>query len=228
MDDLQVQSRLDVEHGTTINCTAWLRKTNKTSRKSKLDIGVASRPYPGQRLNGDSFIIKRWDNFILVGVIDGLGHGQYAYRASQKARDFIERHYDQSLTNIFNGVSRTCHATRGVVMALTRFDFDQDRFTVASVGNIEIRIFNNEIPFRYIIRRGILGTNSPKPVETVHEWELGNIMLLFSDGIKSTWRWADYRHIEDKSAAQIAQGLMDALCKDTDDATIIAVKGNWL
>ena len=77
----------------------------------------------------------------LVGVIDGLGHGQFAHRAAQTARQYVENHFDLPLDQIFRGVGRACRATRGVVMALARFDWGQGRLAFASVGNIAVRVF---------------------------------------------------------------------------------------
>ncbi len=56
------------------------------------------------------------------------------------ARQYVESHYDLPLPAIFRGVGRACRATRGVVMALARFDWDQGRLSFASVGNIEVRV----------------------------------------------------------------------------------------
>ena len=73
-------------------------------------------------------------------MIDGLGHGELARRASQTARRYVEHHFDQPLVNIFRGADRACRATRGVVMALARFDMVSRKVTIASVGNIEVRL----------------------------------------------------------------------------------------
>lgn len=225
-DEFHIDSQIGSRHGTTITCRLWMRPNVAAQKSCTLDIGVATRPYPGMTMNGDAFVIIRWEHYALVSVIDGLGHGQYAQRASQKAREYIERHYDQPIVNIFNGVSRTCRATRGVVMALARFDCKQNQFSFASIGNVEARIFNSASTFHYIIRRGILGNNAPNPVVSEHKWEPGAIMVLFSDGLHTSWKWQDYSYMENSPASEISRVLLDSLAKFNDDATIIAIKGN--
>ncbi len=51
-------------------------------------------------------------------VIDGIGHGQFATKATQSARRYVETHFDQALDHILRGVGRACRATRGVGITL--------------------------------------------------------------------------------------------------------------
>jgi hypothetical protein len=114
------------------------------------------------------------------------------HRASQTARNYIESHFDQPLIEIFRGVGRSCRSTRGVVMALARFDWNVNKLSFASIGNIESHIFNNLEPVKFIIRRGIIGINSPNPVINESTWNQQNIMVLHSDGIKSYWSLSSF------------------------------------
>jgi anti-sigma regulatory factor (Ser/Thr protein kinase) len=154
MDEFDVASR---PAGTSIVCRRWLRLDIPPALACPLVFGVATRPYPLMPVNGDAFVIKRWGEIALVGVIDGVGHGQFAYRAAQAARQYVERHYDQPLANIFLGVARTCRATRGVVMGLARFDWGQGTLTFASLGNIEARVFDSPEPMNLLFSWVLLG-----------------------------------------------------------------------
>jgi len=166
-----------------------------------------------QGVNGDAFVIKQWGHSALVGLIDGLGHGQWAQRAANTARRYIETHYDQPQEEIFRGTGRACRPTRGVVMAVARFDWAEEKLTFASVGNIEARFFNNFEPVKTIIRRGIVGLNAPKPVVTEHIWKPFGIMVLHSDGLKTHWRWDDFPKLANESATAVAQGLFTGIGK---------------
>ena len=53
-------------------------------------------------------------------------------------------------------------ATRGVVMALARFDWGKGRLAFASLGNILVRVFPRAEPFHFVIRRGVIGLNAPQ------------------------------------------------------------------
>ena len=176
-------------------------------------------------VNGDAFVIKQWGESALVSVIDGLGHGQFAYRAAQAARQYVERHFDQPLDEIFRGVARTCRATRGVVMGLARFDWGRATLTFASVGNVEARVFGSPEPMNFVYPRGILGLNARRPVVTQQRWVLSNVMVLYSDGLSTHWRWSDFPHLAQASATVAAQELLRAFARETDDATVVVVKG---
>jgi serine/threonine protein phosphatase PrpC len=158
-------------------------------------------------------------------VIDGLGHGPFAQRAAQTARQYVESHVDQPLDVIFRGVGRACHATRGVVMALARFDRDGTQLTFANIGNIEARVFGSVEPMNFAVRRGIVGVNAPNPVVTQHRWQPNHVLVLHSDGVTTRWRGEDFRDLGSASASVMARRLLHALAKDDDDATVLVVKG---
>ncbi len=227
MDEVQIMPRTQAGGagpGTRIVCRRWVRGPALGLIPCPLDLSAASRMYPGMEVNGDTFVIKKWGESALVGLIDGLGHGQWAQHAALAARDYIENHFDQPLEAIFRGVGRTCRATRGVVMALARFDWAQGRLTFASVGDVQVRVFGPSAPLNFILRRGIVGLSAPSPVVTTHTWLPGSLLVLHSDGIMTRWRLEDFPHLAEAPAAVIAHQLVHRLAKDNDDATVVVVK----
>jgi anti-sigma regulatory factor (Ser/Thr protein kinase) len=224
MDELDITSQIGPDSGTHILCKRWRRPPERVE-DCPLEFGVATRPYPGQSLNGDTYTLKRWHQGALVAVIDGLGHGQYAHRAARTARDYVNRHYDQPLTELYRGVGRACRATRGVVMATARFDCRQNTFTFASIGNIEARLMGSPTPVRFLLRRGILGNNAPRPAVTEHPWRPHFILVLHTDGLITHWQGDSFPQMGKASAPTIARELMHKLAKDNDDATVVVVKG---
>jgi hypothetical protein len=111
-------------------------------------------------------------------------------------------------------------------MALVRFDFGGEdiRFSFASVGNIEARLFGGHIRQQFIVPRGIVGGNAPHPRVTDHHWHPGTVMVLHSDGVTCHWGPADFPDLMRESATTMAQRLLRALAKDNDDATIMVVR----
>jgi anti-sigma regulatory factor (Ser/Thr protein kinase) len=222
MDELDITSRRG--SGTRVVCRRWLREHQPRLRPCPLSFGVATRPRPLSQVNGDAFVVRHWAESALAGIIDGLGHGQFAHRAAQTARQYVENHFDLPLDQIFRGVGRACRATRGVVMALARFDWGRDRLAFASVGNISVRVFLRSEPFHFVIRRGVVGLNAPGAVVTEHPWSADQVLVLHSDGVATHWDWKDFPGWADRPAAVMAQELLRAKAKDEDDATVIVVK----
>jgi anti-sigma regulatory factor (Ser/Thr protein kinase) len=222
MDELDITSERG--RGTHIVCRKWLRRHPGSVRPCPLAFGVATRPSQLGADNGDAFVVKQWAESALVGIMDGLGHGQFAHRAAEAARQYVEGHFDQPLDQIFRGTGRACRATRGVVMALARFDWGLGRLTFASVGNIEVRVFPRSEPFHFIVRRGVIGLNAPNAVVTEHPWPSDHMLVLHSDGLRTHWGWKDFPDAADQPAPGLAQELLRSLAKEEDDATVIVVR----
>jgi anti-sigma regulatory factor (Ser/Thr protein kinase)/serine/threonine protein phosphatase PrpC len=223
MDDLEFSPRAG--GGTRILCRRWIRASSAGTQPCPLVFGAASRPRRNEKANGDAFLIKTWQHHALCGVIDGLGHGEPAQHAAQVARCYLEDHPELDLDPLFQGTGRVTRSTRGVVMALARFDLEEGVMSLASIGNIEARLVGDAYPGP-VVRRGIVGLNAPKPVVTRHPWGAGSILVLHSDGLHSGWSWRDFpdRVWEDPGTA--AHRLLEAFGKDEDDVTVLIVKGH--
>ena len=224
MDEVIIKSNPYSARGSQIISKKWIRKGAKNWGENPFDVATASRPHPHMMQNGDSFVIKKWDTFLLTAVIDGLGHGQFAYKAAMKAREYIESHYDQPLMSLFRGVGINCKATRGVVMAIALFDWERATLCYGSVGNIEMRVFGPKKPIRTMIRRGIVGIQAPNPAITEHPWKDHYMAVMFSDGITSHWTHEEFPIFAIGTALEIAQDILRKKAKENDDATVLVVK----
>ena len=225
MDEFEITTPCRKGGGTRIICRRWVHASAPAVRSCPLDCGAATRAYPGKEVNGDAFVIEPWDETMLVGVIDGVGHGPLAHQAAQAARKYVEDHARQPLKAIFQGVGRVCHASQGVVMALAALDWARPRLTFASVGNVEARLFGTSERANFIVRRGVIGLSAPDPVVTDHLWQPTNLLVLHSDGLQSRWRWEDFSHFQEAPATVLAQQMLERLARDNDDATVLVVKG---
>ncbi len=227
MDFLEVHSPVTNGRGTRICSRKYLPVIHVCRLPCPLSVGVTSRPFPGMRHNGDSFIIKHFGCQLLVGVIDGLGHGKFAYDAAQRARQYVEKHYDQPFERLFQGTGRACRSTRGVVMALVKLDWSSlpIKMTFGSIGNIDARLWHGNagsLP----VRRGIIGKNAPSPKVHEQSYDLNDTLFLFSDGITSHWQMEKFLHLQTESAGEMARIMLEFLAKDDDDATLLIVKSS--
>ncbi len=223
VDEFVISSKSGENNTTYMLCKKWLPDETSGNKSCPLTFGIASRAHPQCSVNGDAFVVKKGNKAALVAVIDGLGHGQLAHLASQKARSYIENHFEQPLLKIFQGVDHTCQSTRGVVMALARFDWEQMLLSFASVGNIDARVFGSSEPTRFIFRRGIVGRKAPNPKVTQHRWEEKSMLILFSDGLKNHWTRDELAQFPRQPVSSVAHRLLRKYSRDNDDATVIVV-----
>lgn len=225
MDEVEIASVPELEAGTRILCRRAVRQATQPSESLPISFGVAARAHPGTAVSGDSYLIKRWGESVLVAVIDGLGHGQFALRASRTARDYVERHYDAPIERIFTGANRACRGTRGVVMAIARIDLSEGALRFASIGNIEARLQDGPERHGLLVRRGVVGLNAPLPLVKSHVWGPDSLLVLHSDGLSTRWSWDDFPGVTELSATETARRLFGRLVKHDDDAVLVVVKG---
>lgn len=223
-DEVVIESNENGVTGVEIVATRWCSEPSPPAVQNPITAGAATRAKPGMEYNGDAFIIKREDENMLVGVIDGLGHGQSAHQAAQRANRYVKTHANQSLSHLFGGVERACRNTRGVVMALARFDLTAEQATVGSVGNISVKVHNSPRPMNVITPRGVLGANAPQPAIREWDWNRAYTLIMHSDGVTTGWSQDEFAHLTEKSATNAARALLQSLAVARDDATVLVVK----
>jgi anti-sigma regulatory factor (Ser/Thr protein kinase) len=222
MDDLEFHS--GSPSGLHLVCQRWLRPRRPAPFNRWLEFGAATRPCRMGPENGDAVVLRQWEAHALAGVIDGLGHGAGARLASQKARQYLEQHFDQPLESLFRGVGRTCRGTRGVVMTLGRFELAGQKVALASIGNVEARLIVGQEQTRPVVRRGVLGLNAPNPIVNEYPWTAASLMIIHSDGLRSHWQWQEFQELAREAPGVIALQMLRRLGKLEDDSTIVVAK----
>jgi anti-sigma regulatory factor (Ser/Thr protein kinase) len=228
MDEFIIASRPDGQPGTLITCLRWNLHSLPNLVSCPLSFGIATRAHLNSKFNGDSFAVTKGNGSTLVALIDGLGHGELAHYAAQMAKEYVENHYDQPLPALFGGVAQVCQASRGIVMAVARFDWGRSpiRLTFASIGNIEARVFGCPTPINLMAQRGVIGFNAPRPNVIERDWNPAYTMVLHTDGINNKWHWNEFPELAEASAGYVARRLLQTLAGSDDDATVIVVRGS--
>ena len=224
MDEMDVNSEPGLR--TRIVARRFLRPPDEPGFRA-WETGAATRSRRLDPHNGDAFVIREWQGNLLAGVIDGLGHGEDAQRAALAAQRYVQTHYDLPLDRIFSGAGRACRGTRGVVMALARFN-SGGKMSFATLGNIEARAWNGPEIVRFEAQRGILGLHEPVVSVYEHPWSSKWMLVLHSDGVSSHWQWYDFPGLERESPQMVASRLLRSLASENDDATIVVARGTGL
>ncbi len=188
-----------------------------------MKFGSASRPVHGSKYNGDMYLIKEFNNKVLISVIDGLGHGEAAAVASSKCVKCIEEHYDLGLEEIFKYCDIELRKTNGAVMGMLYIDFERSILSFAGVGNISAFVIGSK-PVHFISRDGIVGYNMPRIKENKHPYNAGDTILMHSDGISSKVGRSPASILLKKDVREAADEIMKLFGKDEDDATVIVAR----
>ena len=88
----------------------------------ELDWGVASLPLNGQSESGDRYVVQFFPGGVLLGVIDGLGHGDEAAAAARTAESILRAQPQEPVISLVRQCHESLRSTRGVVMSVVSFE----------------------------------------------------------------------------------------------------------
>jgi serine/threonine-protein kinase RsbT len=184
-----------------------------------LKLGIACRPALGMTMNGDTYLIKEWNGQTLLGIIDGLGHGEEAAVASKKAERYVLANHTKDVEQLISGMHYHLHGTRGAVAGVVRIDRHASRIFFCGIGNIEVSIVG-EPQMHPTSLEGILGVNMRKIIKFGYDYSSLKAVALHSDGISGRFSLSDYPLMYEQPQS-VAERIMAEWGKKEDDATIV-------
>lgn len=148
-----------------------------------LSYGLIHQPVVGETTCGDAYLVLDRGSFVLVAVVDGLGHGPHAHEAAEKAIAYLEAHAEAAPQVLLEGCHRALRGTRGAVLALARIEREHGTLIHAGLGNIETRIVTEHKVFRPVSVNGIVGHQAFKFRTETFPFAPGDLLVMHSDGI---------------------------------------------
>lgn len=193
--------------------------------KPPLEIGVASGTMAGRKKSGDSHVACGFEGGMLLGVLDGLGHGSEAYEAARIASSTLEAHPSEDLASLFARCHESLRAARGVVMSLASFRFANRTFAWAGVGNVEGRILRLGGGIKrfesLLLKAGVVGVQIPIFEAQRVPIEPRDLLVMYTDGIDSNLAGAMLPWLP---AQEIANRILQRHQKGTDDALVLVAR----
>jgi anti-sigma regulatory factor (Ser/Thr protein kinase)/serine/threonine protein phosphatase PrpC len=181
---------------------------------------VYSRPILSEKENGDGYFIKRHERTTLIAIVDGLGHGQEAHRASQIALRYIEQFHQWEEEDLINLIHVKLHGTRGIILAIVKIFEDSAFIRYTGVGNISGTILGKNVT-NFLNYNGTVGLRLRKFKTLEYKYHDEDIMVLHTDGISLNWL-SDYDLSKRWKLQNFTQEIIRRYSRQTDDATIIA------
>jgi phosphoserine phosphatase RsbX len=185
--------------------------------------GAVCRAKQGQTISGDVYVVREYaEGQVLISVIDGLGGGSEAERAARLAAQVLEQHPDYPLQDLIRRSHTALHSTRGAVIGILRLEQASCQATYVGVGNIGVQVYSRQ-PIKPISKNGILGFRLPSLLELRYVYDPGDIFVLYSDGVSSSF--GQDNKIDIKQPPQgMTEQILQSYGKHSDDATVVAIK----
>jgi phosphoserine phosphatase RsbX len=191
-----------------------------------LEWGLATEPLAGQPESGDLGLVLPFPGGILVGAVDGLGHGDEAAAAARAAAEVLRSQPDAPVIWLVRECHEALGETRGVVMSLASFNARYATMTWIGIGNVEgllVRADGAASPPRetLLLRGGVVGFKLPELGAAVLPVGRGDTLVFATDGIRSDF--ASGLSLA-QPPQQIADQILGRHAKKTDDAlALVAV-----
>lgn len=188
-----------------------------------LDWAVAAQPIDGERQCGDQSVVVAFPGGVLVGVIDGAGHGPLAEEAALRAVRTLAARPELPVDELI----RRCHAalrdTRGAVISLVSV-----RWHVASwigVGNVEGGVIRaaGGAPEALLLRAGIVGQHLPALLPSPVRLGPGDSLVLVTDGVRHGFD-EEVRRFPGLPVGMLASAILASHRRGTDDALVLVAR----
>jgi phosphoserine phosphatase RsbX len=188
--------------------------------------GVAERSSPGETICGDRYLVKPFANGVLVAIVDGLGHGQEAATAAQRAITTLENYVRTSAIGLITRCHQELRHSRGAVMGLASYNGIDDTMTWLGVGNVQgilHRAHGSEGGSieRLSMCRGVVGYQLPALRAEVMPVRAGDTLIVATDGIRGEFT---EKLSAPGSPQEVAESILAQYAKGMDDALVLAAR----
>jgi anti-sigma regulatory factor (Ser/Thr protein kinase) len=221
---LELSDEVDIDVRLGEGTCIWARKFEVSGGPRRPRVGIFGRPYPGERVSGDDAGFIRTSEVLQVGVIDGLGHGDPARDASVRAARALATAGDVAPEALVADCDRLLARTRGAVMVAARLDLARS-LRVAGVGNVAAHVYGHGPSWRFGGSSFVLGSpgGARRIALEVHYLDSRDVLLLFTDGIRSRIDLTGELDLLREHPVVVAQRVVERFARADDDVLVMAV-----
>lgn len=187
-----------------------------------LEHSSVNRPCLGERVSGDTALVKEVPGGWLAAVVDVLGHGEDAHKLACQIETWLETHASGDVAGVMERLHQRLKGTRGAVAGLC-FVTDGGKLHYAGTGNTAVRRFGSS-ETRLVSRDGVLGQSMRTPHPQSLELAPDDVVLLHTDGVSERFGLEEYPAMLHHETPLVARSVVRRFAKDHDDATCIALR----
>lgn len=212
-------------HGKGTIIVAVVKDGIAKHSRPAFSFSAVSEAYPGEHLCGDGWCVSESTDSLAVIMVDGLGHGPQAHKASVEAvAAFAASNtlaIDQSLVAIHNRLK----STRGAAVFLLNVHSDL-QLQFSGLGNIRSLIQEFGQSRTLISQNGTAGLQMRTFKTLSQAWSGMGVLILHSDGIKSQWDLSTDVELLQQHPAIIAASIHRDYNRHSDDSSVLVIRRN--
>jgi len=191
-----------------------------------VDIGIAERTLRGEEQSGDRCVVAANGRRVLLGVIDGVGHGPEAALAATMAANTLEAFVHEPVDTLLQRCHTNLRPTRGAAITLVVIDADAHSLEWVGAGNVvaalqQIEPFGLPATRELLVRAGAAGGSLPSTRTSRLPLARGDTLVIATDGVSPAFT-------NDISCSEAPQQLADRLLKryatPQDDALVLVAR----
>lgn len=172
----------------------------------------------GEVRSGDAVFARLGERHALFVLLDGLGHGEPAYRVAERAVRVLDGlPTGTGATSAISALNTQLHGTRGA--AATACSFRENGVEIAGVGNILCRAIG--VRGVFMPTPGVLGFRSQLREATQLALAPGQGLILHSDGISHRFEPQDLRELSPDAACE---HVLRHHRYQHDDASVLVIR----
>ncbi|MEX0899998.1 MAG: SpoIIE family protein phosphatase [Gammaproteobacteria bacterium] len=182
---------------------------------------------PGEAQCGDRHFVADVPEGTLIAVVDGIGHGDEAAFAAERAIEVIERYgAAEPIDLLMERCDRALRDTRGAAISIAHFAAEERTLNWLAIGNVAGRVqrrapvtqFPNE---SLLMRPGVVGRRPLRAQPSAVRIGRGDLLIFATDGVDPDF--VDSIAVEDHVEA-IAETLLATHGKTNDDALVFVIR----
>jgi negative regulator of sigma-B (phosphoserine phosphatase) len=181
------------------------------------------RPCQGERVSGDTAIVRPLEDGLFAAIVDVLGHGPEAHELALEIDTYLEQYACSDVAGLMGRLHKRLRGSRGAAAGLCAVDPATGRLDYVGTGNTVLRRFG-KADTRLVSRDGVLGQNMRTPNQQTLQLEAGDAVLLYTDGITDRFTSDDYPGVLRHAPKEIVRAVVERFGKGYDDAGCIALR----
>lgn len=182
---------------------------------------------PGETQCGDRHYVADVPEGTLIAVVDGIGHGDEAAFAAERAVEVIDRYgVSEPIELLMQRCDTALRDTRGAAISIASFVAEEHTLNWLAIGNVSGRVQRrapvSQFPHEsLLLRPGVVGRRPARGQPTAVRIGRGDVLVFATDGVDPDF--IESIDVED-TAESIAETLLAKHGKANDDALAFVIR----